>query len=99
MHEHIFTVNPICETDFDYGNCGERLLRWAWDRVNKTCVTRIWSGCSFTNNQNVFQSQDACRRTCILQGGPGSKQFFHYYIITPKVTLMSILCLSMFAYY
>ncbi|CAB3225267.1 unnamed protein product [Arctia plantaginis] len=53
----------FCELAFDFGTCFGHYNRWAWDKLEKTCKRRLYSGCG--GNQNNFETRNECMATCL----------------------------------
>ncbi|XP_051864788.1 LOW QUALITY PROTEIN: collagen alpha-3(VI) chain-like [Pristis pectinata] len=61
--EGILAAKDICQLSRNEGTCRNFSLKWYYDVKTETC-TRFWyGGCN--GNENRFNTQDECSKTCI----------------------------------
>ncbi|XGW10060.1 hypothetical protein V3C99_011939 [Haemonchus contortus] len=57
------TIKMRCLYAIEKGTCSDELLRYAFDRNLKKCVTFLFSGCG--GNSNRYPTLQRCERTCL----------------------------------
>ncbi|CDQ88798.1 unnamed protein product [Oncorhynchus mykiss] len=58
------SLNPRCNLSLDQGTCREYNIQWYYDKQANSCA-QFWYG-SCEGNANRFETEDACKKTCVL---------------------------------
>lgn len=62
-------LDPRCALVLDQGTCREYNIRWYYDKQANACAQFWYGGCH--GNQNRFDTEDECKRTCVTGGSTG----------------------------
>ncbi|KAM9485726.1 collagen, type XXVIII, alpha 2a [Salvelinus alpinus] len=63
------SLNPRCNLSLDQGTCREYNIQWYYDKQANSCA-QFWYG-SCEGNANRFETEDVCKKTCVLSRTAG----------------------------
>ncbi|KAM6893946.1 uncharacterized protein FYW49_020281 [Xenentodon cancila] len=62
-------LDPRCALVLDQGKCRDYNIRWYYDKQANACAQFWYGGCD--GNRNRFDTEEECRRTCVVQRATG----------------------------
>ncbi|CAB1346650.1 unnamed protein product [Coregonus sp. 'balchen'] len=67
--EESIPLDPLCNLSLDQGTCREYNIRWYYDKQANSCAQFWYGGCE--GNANRFETEDECKKTCVLSRTAG----------------------------